>query len=194
MKTARVIFATMLVAAVTSMVVWGCVDFDSGSRAGDRSVTQLTEPSDAIGERLMIALGRAKNFHRKAKVYMADGKVDDAIAAVEQILTVEFPPGAPEGEDVKLDAHALLAKLLLGKGDLERATKVVDDGIAAATRDSFFLGNLHTVRGELLEARAADLDPKTDEGRAARKAAIEAYDASNAIFERVQKRLVEGGP
>ena len=64
----------------------------------------------------MIALSKAKNFHHKAKVYMSDGNIAEAIASVREILSLQFPAGAPEAEDVRNDARALLAKLLRRPG------------------------------------------------------------------------------
>jgi predicted negative regulator of RcsB-dependent stress response len=141
--------------------------------------TKLAEPSDAIDQELMVALGQAKNFHHKAKLFMADGKTDDAIAAVRQILSLPFPKGAPEAEDVRNDARAMLAKLLVGKAELAAALQIVDEGIAQSQRESFFVANLHTVKGEILEAQ----------GQAAN--AIMEYDRSIKINEALQKRLME---
>jgi hypothetical protein len=153
------------------------------------SVTQTADPADAIDKRLMIALSRAKNFHHMAKVYMSDGKVADATASVREILSLEFPSGAPEAEDVRNDARALLAKLLVGQGQLEEAMRVVQEGIAGSQRESFFVANLYTVKGEIHEARGATLDGQRaiDE----KHAAIEAFTKSNELDERIQKQLVE---
>jgi len=157
------------------------------------SVTKVAEPADVIDQDLMVALAQAKNFHHKAKVYMSDGKADDAIASVRQILSLHFPANAPEADDVRLDARALLAKLLLEKGKADEAMQVVDEGLAASPRPSFFLANLYTVKGELLEARAADADAASDKPKATeqRHAAIEAYDRSIKINEAIQKKLME---
>lgn len=165
----------------------------SSEREPAPSVTRVAEPSDVIDEELMVALAQAKNFHRKAKVYMSDGNVAAATAAVRQILSLRFPAGAPEAEDVRLDARALLAKLLLGQGQLDEAARTVSEGLAQSTRDSFFVANLHTVQGEIHEARAAQLDAGHDPARAAaeRRAAIAAYDRSIQINEALQKRLME---
>jgi tetratricopeptide (TPR) repeat protein len=186
--------AAALVAAIVATVA--CTDDRDRGDAPRGRVTQLPEPGDAIGEHLMLALAQAKNFHHKAKVYMADGKLDDATTAVRQILAIEFPAGAPEGEDVRLDAHALLAKLHLAQGQLEPAMTTVDRGIAAATRDSFFLANLHTVRGEIFEAIAADFasdpsDQARDRAKQAWQSAIDAYDASIQINEQLQRALFD---
>jgi tetratricopeptide (TPR) repeat protein len=169
------------------------------------SVTKVPDPGDVIGEELMIALAQAKNFHHKAKVYMSDGNLADATASVRQILSLRFPAGAPEAEDVRLDARARLAKLLVSQGQLEEAMRTASEGLAQASRESFFVANLHTVQGEVHEARAAQLEAaieKTadDEQRkqlakevaAEKRAAIAAYDRSIKINEALQKRLMEG--
>jgi len=163
----------------------------------DRAVTEVTrikEPTDVIDESLMLALGQAKNFHRKAKVYLSDGKLDDAAAAVRQILSLAFPKGAPEADDVRLDARALLAKILISKGQVDEAMRVVDEGLASSQRESFFTANLYTVRGEIREVRANNLDaedPSKTKSAPERRLAIEDYDKSIQINERLQKQLME---
>lgn len=155
------------------------------------------DPSDVIDQDLMIALGQAKNYHHKAKLLMSDGKTDEAIAAVRAILSLTFPKNAPEADDVRDDARAMLGKLLAGKGQLDQAMQVVDEGLAQSRRDSFFIANLHTVRGEILEQRAlndeADAAQPDGKARAAqhRHEAIEEYDRSIKIEEQLQKQLLE---
>jgi len=150
------------------------------SQARDEAVTTRTaEPTEVVDQKLMVPLLQAKNFHHKAKVYISDGKLDDAIASVRQILSLSFPAGAPEAEDVRNDARALLAKLLVGKGELDEAMRVVDEGIAASSRESFFVANLYTVQGEIHEARGE------------KRAAIESLDKSIQINTALQKTLME---
>jgi hypothetical protein len=157
-----------------------------------KSVTNLPEPDDVIDEALMLALGQAKNFHLKAKVYMSDGKVTEAIASVRQILSLRFPANAPEADDVRNDARALLARLLVGQNQLDEAMRVVEEGLAAVTRESFFVANLYTVKGEIHLARAQAPnggpanDPKTVEEK---RAAIEALERSIKITEALMKQL-----
>jgi hypothetical protein len=179
---------------LTAALLVGACEGDREHRDAPGNVTKVADPStdsDEIDQALLIPLSQAKNFHHKAKVYMTDGNLPDAIAAIRAILAIEFPAGAPEGEDVRLDADAMLAKLLLASGKPEDAMKVVDAGIAGKTRDSFFLANLYTVKGEILEAQAADLEPTAEPARALRRAAIDAYDASIQINETLQKQLYE---
>ncbi len=191
--------AGLVIAGLVIGAVVACSRSDDG-RPG-RAVTKITAPEErdrdqAIDEPLMIALSQAKNFHHKARVYMSDGKLDDATAAVRAILSIRFPPGAPEAEDVRLDARALLAKLLLGQGQVEAAMTVVDEGLATATRDSFFLANLFTVKGEVLQAQATALDASgapADHPRAItlRQQAIVALDRSIQINSGLQAALME---
>jgi tetratricopeptide (TPR) repeat protein len=171
------------------IVVTACSQQDREAAPPPPSATHTAEPADVIDQKLMVALSQAKNFHHKAKVYMSDGKLDDAIASVREILSLQFPAGAPEAEDVRDDARALLAKLLVGKGELDEAMRVVNEGLAASPRDSFFVANLYTVQGEIHEARAAQLagPQAADEKRAA----IASYDRSIEIDAKLQKKLTE---
>jgi tetratricopeptide (TPR) repeat protein len=163
--------------------------------------TRLADPSERsdtgepIGADLMVALGQAKNFHHKAKVYMTDGNLTAATASVRQILSLAFPRGASEADDVRNDARALLAKLLVSQGQLDDAMRTVDEGVAQSQRESFFVANLYTVQGEIHEARAAQFDTKGEASKAAatdeRRAAIASYDRSIQINERLQKKLME---
>ena len=206
MTYVRLLLAVIVVMGVITAV--GCPDREPAHQG---RVTAVTEPAEVDDQALMVALSQAKNFHHKAKVQMSDGKLDDAIASVREILALHFPAGAPEADDVRNDARALLGKLLVEQGKLDDAMAVVTEGIGASQRDSFFVANLWTVKGEIHEARAAQLDhtalpfgsaadrsgaavgDATDKARAAdeKRAAIEAYDHSIQIDKVIQKRLME---
>jgi tetratricopeptide (TPR) repeat protein len=167
----------------------------SSARGQDPGTTRVADPGDAIDQDLMIALGQAKNFHHKAKIYMTDGNLTAATAAVRQILSLAFPKGAAEADDVRNDARALLAKLLVSQGQIDEATRAIDEGLAQSQRESFFVANLYTVQGEIHEARAATFDAMGEAGKASatdeRRAAIGSYDRSIQINERLQKKLME---
>jgi hypothetical protein len=184
----------MLVIAITVITSLGAFVACTGDR-DSKPTTRTAEPTDVIDQDLMIALSKAKNFHHKARVYMSDGKLVEAIAAVREILSQRFPAGAPEADDVRNDARALLAKLLIGQGQVDEAMTVVTEGLAQSQRESFFVANLYTVKGEVHEARANALDA-TDPANKSRiadekRAAIEAYDRSNQINTVLQQRLME---
>ena len=157
-------------------------------------VTQTAEPSDAIGQQLMVALSQAKNLTTRRRIYIERRRRPSAIAAVREILALRFPPNAPEAEDVRNDARAMLARLLVGQGQLDEAMNVIAEGLAQSQRESFFVANLYTVKGEILEARATALD--ADPVNKAhvvelRHAAIEAFDESNKIDKKLQDQLTE---
>lgn len=165
-------------------------DRDEGSA---ERITTLPDYDDVIGDDLMLALHQAKNFHHIADVYLQNGNSAKAIEAVRQILSIPFPPDAPESEDVLLDARARLAKLLVVQGDLDQAMRIVEEGLAAAKRRSFFVSNLYTVEGEIHEARAVTLEdsdkPAADKER---EKAIEARSKSIEIDTELQKKLMRG--
>jgi len=191
MTRLRLAELAVIVAVLVPTAALSCQSSDGERRPS--SATRLPEPDDALSEELMIALAQAKNFIHKAKVHVGDGNVPDAIASVHQILAIPFPAGAPEGEDVRLDARAFLAKLLAGQGKLDEAMQVVEDGIAEARRHSFFLANLWTVKGELYEARAKQL-AGTPAAAEANRDAIRAFDQSITINAALQERLFKERP
>lgn len=174
------------VAALALVVALGSC---TGGRDDERGVTALPEAEDALDEPLMIALAQARNYHHKADVLLAEARLDDAIGALRELLAIRFPAGAPEADDVVHDARARLAKLLVTKGAIDEALAVVDAGLAGAPRPSFFLANLHTARGEVLEAHAQLATG--DAARAARRQAIEAFDRSIAINRDLLRGLVD---
>jgi hypothetical protein len=153
--------------------------------------------SPPIDERLLVALEQARAWQHRADIHLVDHDVASAIADVEQVLRIEFPKGAAEGEEARLDAWARLARLHLGPSEAEesRALSDVDRGRAEATRDSFYRAHLETVAGEILEARAARLAPaEVERARSVRKEALDAYARSIAIDQRVQATLRKEEP
>jgi hypothetical protein len=157
-------------------------------------VTKVPDSDDVIDEELMLSLGQAKNFHYKAKVYMLDGKVTEAIAAVRQILSLKFPPNSPEADDVRYDARALLGRLLVSQNQLDEAMRVVDEGLATVTRESFFVANMHTVKGEIHYARASQIDPNDPKAAVEKRAAIDSLDKSIQINEKLMNQPAPSNP
>jgi hypothetical protein len=185
----------LLLLVIAIAACHGCVGCSNDQRDG-KPTTRVTDPTDVIDHELMVALLQAKNFHHKAKVYMADGNITAAIASVREILSLRFPANAPEADDVRADARALLGKLLVGQNQLDDAMRIVEEGIAHASRDSFFVANLYTVKGEIHQARAEQLDAAGDATSKAKAvdekhAAIAAWDRSIAINKKLQDRLME---
>jgi len=189
-----VLGSLVILIAVASFVAAGA-SCSTNREDSAPATTRVADPSDVIDQDLMVALAQAKNFHHKAKVYMSDGNLVAATASVRQILSLRFPKGAPEADDVRLDARALLAKLLVSQGKLDEAMTTVEEGLAATQRESFFVANLYTVQGEIHEARAALADAQGEAGKPQaieeRRAAIASYDRSIHINEKLQAQLVE---
>ncbi|HTE55522.1 MAG TPA: hypothetical protein VK698_31930 [Kofleriaceae bacterium] len=183
----------LLAGALLAGLVVGCTSRGDDGAAPERRITELPQPGPELSPELMLGLALARNYHHKADVFLKEARVDQAVAAVQQILTIQFPAGSAEGEDVQQDARARLAKLLVTRGQVDQAMTVVDEGIARAGRQSFFLANLHTVRGEVLEARAAQVEDR-DKAAAtlARRQAIEAYDRAIAIEKALVDQLAGG--
>ena len=134
-------------------------------------------------QRLLAAIGTAQARMHEADELEARGDREAAIARARDVLDVPFPHGAPEREDVRLDAWGRIGELELGRGDDAAAERAVTEGLREVTRASYFGARLHVVRGRLHRERAARARASGDEGTARREseAAIEALEQSIAI-------------
>lgn len=152
-------------------------------------------PAKVLDQELMLLLSTARAYHHQADVLLQQGEVAQAVEVVRKILALGLDAKWPEAEEVRLDAVARLAKLLLGQGNDAEALKVVDQALKAGARESFYLGNLHSVRGEILEQQSKRLDQTGDkeEARRVARSAIAAFEESIAINKRLQQRLVQEG-
>jgi hypothetical protein len=188
MKRLALALALMLTAA-TAGVVTSCTS-DGKDSGSEERITQLPQPDDTLSPELLLPLRQAQNLHHIADVQLQMGKVAEAADSVRQILSLSFPAGAPEAEDVTLDARARLARLLVPQGKLADALATLDEGIQKATRESFFLSNDYTARGEVLEAMAMQLDA-TDKASADQKRedAIRSRKKAIAIDQALMKQL-----
>ncbi|MCA9668554.1 MAG: hypothetical protein KC503_23340 [Myxococcales bacterium] len=172
----------------------------SGNTASNNSNAKNCCPCTTAGQRtldakLMSLLASARAYHHKANLQLRGDDRAGAIASMRALLALGLDSRWPEAEEVRLDAKARLAKLLLADGKADQALVLVDAELAETTRPSFYLANLHAVRGELLEARAKALDNagKKDEGKTIARDAIAAFERSIAINKQLQRRLGVGG-
>ncbi len=184
----RVTRTSVILLALLAFSV-GCSNESPSDSSQRGALTALTEPENALSEELMLCLGQAKNFHHKADVFLSEGKLSEAADEVAKIMDIPFPTDAPESEDALLDTRARLAKLRTEQGQLDEALELVDDGIASATRKSFFLANVYTVRGEIFEAKAAAAEAGSEASRHAKIEAITAFDSSIEINDQLLKSL-----
>lgn len=197
-------FTALLLALSSGAVMGACSEKEQPQPKEEPKcapLTKLMEPENALSEELMASLGQAQNFHGKADVLVDSGDLEQAAATVAMILDIPFPENAPEAEDVMADTRARLAKLYAELGQLERAMAVVEVGIASSDRQSFYLANLHTVRGQILQAMAkeAQTEPDSEDAQVTkarvdsiRKEAIKAFELSNKIHEALLETLDPG--
>ena len=144
-----------------------------------------------LSKALLLRLAQVRSLHHKADLMLGSDDPGAAIKAVRQILQLDLDSRWPEAEEARLDATARLATLLLQQGEADEALQAVDRGLEGPTRESFYLSNLHSVRGEVLEGMVKTLDStgKKDEARALAREAIAAFEASIAINKRLQEKL-----
>ena len=180
-RSGALLAATLLVAACAAERETTCPCPEAGSAA--------------LPEALMLTLSSARSLHHQADLLLQTGEVDRAIETVRSILSLKLESRWPEAEEVRLDATARLGKLLLGKGDEKEALEVVDRELATGARESFYLSNLHSVRGEILEARAKRLEAagQKEPARQSARDAIQAFEQSIQINKRLQRQLLERG-
>lgn len=140
-----------------------------------------------VDEQLLAALGLAQSYQHQADELEALGERREALTKVRLIQEIPFPDGAPEGEDVRLDAWGRIAELQLATGDLEAADDAIRRGLAESSRASFFKARLHAVRGRILRARAerSREEGRAEEGRQISREAIDAFEQSIAINRQV---------
>ncbi len=156
--------------------------FAACTSGGTRQSTPPQDRADVAGsEAFLAALGQVSNYHHLADVVLSDGDTEAAMKYLALALEVQFPADADVEvvDAVQLDTRARLAKLDLGAGRLDDALKIVDDGIAQAHGDSFFLGNLYTVAGQVHDARGE------------KRAAIDMFDKSIQCEKRVQAKVLK---
>ena len=122
---------------------------------------------------------------------LAEGEAE--VQTIEHLLAVVSVLDI-QNLEVRLDASARLAKLLLAKGDEQGAMDLVKKSIDGVRRESFYLSNLHSVRGEILEHRSRRLDKAGDKesARLSAREAMDAFEQSIAINKRLQQQLLQG--
>jgi hypothetical protein len=177
-------------------LVLGAILLAAGCAAErDATCPCLEAGGGVLPEELMLTLSSARSLHHQADLHLQQGEVERAIETVRAILALRLESRWPEAEEVRLDASARLGKLLLGKRDEKEALAIVDRELERGARESFFLSNLHGVRGEILEARAKRLEAggQKEAARQSAREAIQAFERSIQINKRLQRLLLEKG-
>ena len=163
------------------------------ARASEERCCPCKQGSKQLDEGLMVTLASARAYHHQADIYQRQGQLDKAMATVKKILGLDLDARWPEAEEVRLDATARLAKMMLGMEQVQQALTLVEGQIKDARRDSFYLSNLHSVRGEILEHQAGALDKmaQKDKARQVSREALAAFEKSIAINKKLQQRLLK---
>ena len=177
---------TLLLAALVACLLAGCA-----KAAKERCCP--CKRGQQLDERLMVTLASARALHHQADIYQRQGQADQAMAAVKKILGLDLDARWPEAEEVRLDAAARLAKMMLAQKEAQQALTLVDGQIKGARRESFYLSNLYSVRGEILEHRAGVLDRagNKESAREVSREALAAFEKSIAINKKLQQRLLK---
>ena len=141
----------------------------------------------------MLLLSTARAYHHQADLHLQQGDVQQAMGIMREIQALDPGSSWLEAEEVRLDATARLAKLLLGQGKEAEALQEADRGLASTRRESFYLSNLHSVRGEVLEQRSRRMDGagEKEQAREVAREAIAAFERSITINKRLQQRLLQ---
>jgi lipopolysaccharide biosynthesis regulator YciM len=185
-----------LLAAVVALVLAGsaaCQDADPGKR---HPPTSTSAGRAAVDTTLVAFLSKARAANHAADLAIAKGDRRAAIAHLQRVTQSPRPPLSPEVVEVLADAHARLAELWSEEGEFGAANEEVDDGLELAREVTLFRANLFMARGIAEERRMKSLEARGDEkgAAAARDAALQAFDTSMTLQERVIDQALAPDP
>jgi len=146
-----------------------------------------TPATGVVDPTLLAFLSKARAAHHRADLLQDDGDLDLAIAALEPVVAVPRPGGAPEADEVVADTYARLADLKSDLGDFDPALRDVEAGLALAARPTHFRGHLLEIEGVVLERRYRALDAmgETEEAARVKARALDAFKGAIDVQEQV---------
>jgi tetratricopeptide (TPR) repeat protein len=176
-----------LISVLVAMTVWAAC----AQQPIERCRPCAEEQGRPLEPPLMALISAARSYHHLADLYLEQANSEQAEKALTDLLAMDLDSRWPEAEDIRLDAVTRLAKLVSDRGEGGRALQLVDEGLARARRTSFYLANLHGVRGDVLQASAKRLSQagKTEEARLVARRAIEAFSRSIELNKLLMSKL-----
>lgn len=187
----------VLLAAVVALVLAGSAACQDAAEPGKRHPpTSTSAGRSAVDTTLVAFLSKARAANHAADLAIAKGDRRAAIAHLQRVTQSPRPPLSPEVVEVLADAHARLAELWSEEGEFGAANEEVDDGLELAQEVTLFRANLFMARGIVEERRMKSLEARGDEkgASAARDAALQAFDTSMTLQERVIDQALAPDP
>jgi hypothetical protein len=175
------------------MLLLGCArahpELDSRTCACDEPGARAVDPA------LMAWLSKARSLHHVADLAENDNAPDQAVAALDQLVSGTVPAAvSPEVDEVLADTFARLADLESLRGEYDKAERRIASGLERAREISYFRGHLLEVRGLVLErlAKQRATEGKSAEAAQARKDAMRASVEAVHVQDEVIKRTLGG--
>jgi tetratricopeptide (TPR) repeat protein len=181
--------ALWVAAALASAVAIGAVAMVQFSRtaAAENPGECACAGVPVVDATLLAFLSKARSAHHQADLLEEGGDLDLAIAALEAVVALPRPAGAPEAIEVVADTYARLADLKSDLGSYDPALRDVEAGLALAARPTHFRGHLLEIEGVVLERRYRTLDAmgETEEAARVKAQALAAFQGAIDVQERV---------
>jgi len=185
-------FAWALLALVGTGAVCAC------QKAEQEAPTPVTvcpevDAGAVIDPGLLAFLSRARAAHHLADLAEEKQDVEEALRVLGEFLKGKAPPARAEAEEVLADTHARVADLESQLGRFDEANASVERGLTLAKGTTYYLGHLLETKGVVAERLAKKKRAEGDEqaARRAEKAAVDAYERSMQIQEKVLDQLLE---
>lgn len=142
---------------------------------------------------LLAFLSRARAAHHLADLSEEKKDLDGALHVLTDFLKDKPFPERAEAEEVLADTHARVAELESQLGRFDAANASVERGLGFAKGTTYYLGHLFEIKGVVAERRAKKLraDGKEDAARQAERDAVEAFERSMQIQEKVLDDLLK---
>jgi tetratricopeptide (TPR) repeat protein len=142
---------------------------------------------------LLAFLSRARSAHHLADLAEENQDAQEALRVLRNFLKGKTPPARVEAEEVLADTHARVADIESQLGRFDEANASVERGLKLAKGTTYYLGHLFETKGLVAERLAKKRRAEGDEQAAQRaeKAAVDAYERSMQIQEKVLDDLLE---